>query len=160
MAVHSEKALDVRGLTVSYGDVPVVKSVDMTIEKGRIVGLVGESGSGKSTLVSAVIGLLPNLAQIPEGIILFGEQDLVQAGPKEFRDIRGRRISMVSQDPLSALNPVLTIGQCDKVGTFKSGHFPTYFSDSKTHFLRFSGEKTQQMFQIRQKVSRKVLKPY
>ncbi|TDJ35886.1 MAG: ABC transporter ATP-binding protein [Gammaproteobacteria bacterium] len=111
MTTSTDTVLEVRGLTVEYGGQPATKSVDMTIEKGRIVGVVGESGSGKSTLISAVIGLLPNSARITEGSILFGGHDLVHLEPKGFRDLRGRRISMVSQDPLSALNPVLTIGE-------------------------------------------------
>ena len=111
MTTPADMVLEVRGLTVEYAGKPATKSVDMTIEKGRIVGVVGESGSGKSTLIWAVIGLLPNLAHIAEGSILFGGQDLVRLAPSEFSDIRGRRISMVSQDPMSALNPVLTIGE-------------------------------------------------
>lgn len=111
MTTPVDIALEVRGLTVEYSGMPATKSVDMMIEKGRIVGVVGESGSGKSTLISAVIGLLPNSARITEGSILFGGQDLAHLGPTEFRNLRGRRISMVSQDPLSALNPVLTIGE-------------------------------------------------
>ena len=111
MATSGDMALEVRGLTVEYGGTPATKSVDMTVEKGHIVGVVGESGSGKSTLISAVIGLLPNSARITEGSILFDEQDLAHLAPNDFRELRGRRISMVSQDPLSALNPVLTIGE-------------------------------------------------
>lgn len=110
-ATPTDRVLDVQGLTVEYAGMPATKSVDMVIEKGRIVGVVGESGSGKSTLISAIIGLLPNSARITEGSILFGEQDLVGLAPDDFRNIRGRQISMVSQDPLSALNPVLTIGE-------------------------------------------------
>ena len=111
MTTPADMVLEVRGLTVEYAGNPATKAVDMAIDKGRIVGVVGESGSGKSTLISAVIGLLPNSARITEGSIMFGEQDLARLAPNDFRDIRGSRISMVSQDPLSALNPVLTIGQ-------------------------------------------------
>ncbi len=111
MTTPVDMVLEVRGLTVEYAGKPAMKSVDMTIGKGRIVGVVGESGSGKSTLISAVIGLLPGSARITEGSISFGGQDLARLAPNDFRDIRGRRISMVSQDPLSALNPVLTIGE-------------------------------------------------
>lgn len=111
MTTPADMVLEVRGLTVEYAGIPATKAVDMAIDKGRIVGVVGESGSGKSTLISAVIGLLPNSARITEGSIMFGEQDLARLAPNDFRDIRGSRISMVSQDPLSALNPVLTIGQ-------------------------------------------------
>ena len=111
MTTPIDLALEVQGLTVEYGGQPATKSVDMSVKKGRIVGVVGESGSGKSTLISAVIGLLPNSARITEGSILFDGHDLAHLAPNDFRNLRGCRISMISQDPLSALNPVLTIGE-------------------------------------------------
>ncbi|MEM7169429.1 MAG: ABC transporter ATP-binding protein [Pseudomonadota bacterium] len=111
MSTSVDKVLEVCGLTVEYAGKPATKSVDMRVEKGRIVGVVGESGSGKSTLISAVIGLLPTSARIAKGSIFFGGRDLARLSPNDFRDVRGRRISMVSQDPLSALNPVLTVGE-------------------------------------------------
>ena len=104
-------ALEVHGLTIKYGELPALKSVDLSVGHGRIVGIVGESGSGKSTLASALIGLLPNSAKITKGNILFDGQDLTKIAADGFRDIRGHLISMVSQDTLSALNPVLTIGE-------------------------------------------------
>ena len=104
-------AIKVRGLTVEFNGVPAVKSVDLNISKGRIVGIVGESGSGKSTLASALIGLLPNSARVTSGKILFDDQEITSATPDVLRELRGQRISMVSQDTLSALNPVLTIGE-------------------------------------------------
>ncbi|MGB1843690.1 MAG: dipeptide ABC transporter ATP-binding protein [Thalassobaculaceae bacterium] len=104
-------ALEVCDLTIQYGNLPALKSVEFNVGNGRIVGIVGESGSGKSTLASALIGLLPNSARIADGNILFGGQDLTKISPEGFRDIRGNLISMVSQDTLSALNPVLTIGE-------------------------------------------------
>ena len=104
-------ALEVRGLTIEYGGLPALKSVELSVGHGRIVGIVGESGSGKSTLASALIGLLPNSAKITQGNILFDGQELTKIGSEGFRDIRGHLISMVSQDTLSSLNPVLTIGE-------------------------------------------------
>lgn len=105
-----EYILEIRNLTVTYDEMPAIKSIDLSVGNGRIVGVVGESGSGKSTLVSALIGLLSQGANITGGQILFGGKDLTKITPHDFRDIRGHQISMVSQDALSALNPVLTIG--------------------------------------------------
>ncbi|MGB1963582.1 MAG: dipeptide ABC transporter ATP-binding protein [Candidatus Puniceispirillales bacterium] len=105
-----EYILEIRDLTVTYDEMPAIKSIDLSVGNGRIVGVVGESGSGKSTLVSALIGLLSQGANITGGQILFGGKDLTKITPHDFRDIRGHQISMVSQDALSALNPVLTIG--------------------------------------------------
>jgi ABC-type glutathione transport system ATPase component len=104
-------AIEVRGLTVEFNGVPAVKSVDLNISRGHIVGIVGESGSGKSTLASALIGLLPNSARITSGQIFFDDQLNTAATPEILRELRGHFISMVSQDTLSALNPVLTIGE-------------------------------------------------
>ncbi|MGB0181276.1 MAG: dipeptide ABC transporter ATP-binding protein [Candidatus Puniceispirillales bacterium] len=105
-----EYILEISDLTVTYDEMPAIKSIDLSVGNGRIVGVVGESGSGKSTLVSALIGLLSQGANITGGQILFGGKDLTKITPHDFRDIRGHQISMVSQDALSALNPVLTIG--------------------------------------------------
>ena len=107
----SDTILEVRNLTVQYGNQSATKNADLSVRKGSIIGLVGESGSGKSTLISAVIGLLPAAANITSGEILFDGKDLARLEEAEFRELRGCRISMVSQDPLSALNPVLTVGQ-------------------------------------------------
>tara|TARA_Y200000002_G_scaffold364975_1_gene354432 strand:- start:1112 stop:2791 length:1680 start_codon:yes stop_codon:yes gene_type:complete len=104
-------AIKVRGLTVEFNGVPAVKSVDLNISRGHIVGIVGESGSGKSTLASALIGLLPNSARITSGQIFFDDKVNTSATPEILRELRGHFISMVSQDTLSALNPVLTIGE-------------------------------------------------
>ena len=104
-------AIKVRGLTVEFNGVPALTSVDLDISKGHIVGIVGESGSGKSTLASALIGLLPNSARITSGQIFFDDQENTPATPEFLGELRGHFLSMVSQDTLSALNPVLTIGE-------------------------------------------------
>ena len=112
MITHTTvNTLEVRGLSVDYGGTEAVKNVDFIVPDQRIVGLVGESGSGKSTLISAVIGLLPEAANISAGEMIFADKDLCHLSEEEFQLIRGSSISLVPQDPLSALNPVLTICQ-------------------------------------------------
>ncbi len=111
MKASMSPVIEIRGLTIEFNGLPAVKSVDLNISKGHIVGIVGESGSGKSTLASALIGLLPNSARVTSGKILFDDQEITSATPDVLRELRGQRISMVSQDTLSALNPVLTIGE-------------------------------------------------
>ena len=103
--------MEVRGVGISYGSVIAVKQADLIVPEGKIVGLVGESGSGKSTLISSVIGLLPAFATIHTGCIRFNGQEITRLDQHGFRKLRGTEISMVSQEPLSALNPVLTIEQ-------------------------------------------------
>ena len=107
--------LDIRDLSVSYdtdrGSLHALRDVNISIEPGRIVGVVGESGCGKSTLISAIIRLLAPNARIDGGSILFKDNDLLELDPEAMRALRGVDISMVFQDPMTSLNPVLTIGR-------------------------------------------------
>jgi len=103
--------LEITDLAVCYGDVPAVRSISFDVGRGRVVGVVGESGSGKSTLGATILRLLPPGARITSGRVLFDGQDLLSLSQKSMRALRGARISFVSQDPLRALIPTLTIGQ-------------------------------------------------
>jgi peptide/nickel transport system ATP-binding protein len=111
----SSPVLDIRDLSVSYdsdrGLLRALRNVELRIDPGRIVGIVGESGCGKSTLISAIIRLLAPNAKIEAGSILFKDDDLLQLEPDAMRALRGVDISMVFQDPMTSLNPVLTIGR-------------------------------------------------
>lgn len=102
------QALVVTDLRVEIG-APLVRDVSFTIEPGSAFGLVGESGSGKSLTSKAILNLLPRHARTT-GSVRLGEQELLTLGPKAMRAIRGARISMVFQDPMSALNPLLRVG--------------------------------------------------
>ncbi|MFJ8439353.1 ABC transporter ATP-binding protein [Kitasatospora griseola] len=101
--------LAVRNLTVDFGDHPAVRGVDLDLRRGETLGLVGESGSGKSVTALAVLGLLPAAARIGGSVRLDGEE-LVGLPARQLAEIRGRRIAMVFQDPLSAFTPVYRIG--------------------------------------------------
>lgn len=101
--------LDVSDLTIRYGDETVVDGVDLFIERGESVGLVGESGSGKSQSALAVLGLLPRQAEV-RGSIEFDGQQLLGLSDRGLDTIRARRIGIVFQDPMQALNPYLRIG--------------------------------------------------
>jgi peptide/nickel transport system ATP-binding protein len=105
--------LDVRGLTIGYrrGDrvTLVADSVSFSVQAGEIFGLVGESGSGKTTVVRGLIRLLPRSGVTLGGSIWFRGTNLLALPPQEMVRIRGTRIAMISQDPLTALNPVLTV---------------------------------------------------
>ena len=100
----------VNGLTLQYGSIKALSNVTTAVGKGRILGIVGESGSGKSTLARAILGLLPESARVTEGEIIFDGMDLSHMSLSQLRAIRGQRITYVSQDPLRALTPTLTIG--------------------------------------------------
>jgi len=101
--------LDVQGLTIRYGDETVVDGVDLFIDRGESVGLVGESGSGKSQSALAILGLLPRQA-IASGSIEFDGQQILGASDRVLNTLRARRIGIVFQDPMQALNPYLRIG--------------------------------------------------
>ncbi|MGB7269698.1 MAG: ABC transporter ATP-binding protein [Albidovulum sp.] len=107
----SQNLVEIKDLCIDFGPVRAVKSANMTIRHGQIMGLVGESGSGKSTLANALIGLLPHAAQITEGTMKFEGRDLRGFSPDDWQALRGREVSYVSQDPMSALNPTLRIGE-------------------------------------------------
>ncbi|GAA5154585.1 ABC transporter ATP-binding protein [Microbacterium pseudoresistens] len=112
--------LEVEGLRISFrtsnGDVEAVKGVTLTIVAGERVGLVGESGSGKSALLMSIINLLDEAGRITDGKIRFDGQDLRAMRESQLDELRGRRISVVLQDPSSSLNPLMSIGrQLDEI---------------------------------------------
>ncbi len=105
--------LEIENLAVSFenGAKPVVRGVDFGLAPGEIVGLVGESGSGKSLTALSLMGLLPPAARLDAGRILFKGRDLAALPPRERRRLCGAHLGMVFQEPLTALNPALTIGE-------------------------------------------------
>ncbi len=111
-----EVLLEVRNLHTQFlterGKAPAVDGVSFTLEKGKTLGIVGESGSGKSVTSLSILRLLQEPAgRIVEGEILFHGKDLVKLSEKEMEEIRGKHISMVFQEPMTALNPVYTVGR-------------------------------------------------
>ena len=106
--------LRVDSLSVEYtteeGVAKAVQDVSLDLRKGETLGIVGESGSGKSTLGLAVMGLIPTAGRITSGQILFDGADLRQMNGEALRDLRGERIAMIFQDPMTSLNPVKKIG--------------------------------------------------
>jgi oligopeptide transport system ATP-binding protein len=86
-----------------------VRDVSFSLDRGRTVGIVGESGSGKSVTCSAIMGLLPKSASVESGSIVFDGTEVARAPEEVFRALRGKRIGMVFQDPMSALNPYLSV---------------------------------------------------
>jgi len=109
------KLLEVKDLCVSFythaGEVQAVRGVSFDLKKGETLAIVGESGSGKSVTSKALMGLIPNPpGKIKSGEILFDGKDLAKLSDKEMQNIRGKEISMIFQDPMTSLNPTLTIG--------------------------------------------------
>ena len=101
--------LDISGLQVRYGDLDAVRQLDLVVRQGETVALAGESGCGKSTSALAVMGLLPPEASV-SGQALFEGENLLALSPSALRGLRGGAMSMVFQDSMTSLNPVLTVG--------------------------------------------------
>jgi ABC-type dipeptide/oligopeptide/nickel transport system ATPase component len=95
----------------SRGTVYAVNGISFEIAPGETLGIVGESGCGKSVTSLALLGLLPRTGRTPTGTAMFGDRDLLRLRDRELRKVRGRQISMIFQDPMTSLNPVLTIGR-------------------------------------------------
>ncbi|OQY18606.1 MAG: dipeptide/oligopeptide/nickel ABC transporter ATP-binding protein [Desulfobacteraceae bacterium 4572_35.1] len=113
-SADNQICLDIKGLN-SYFFTPnqlikAVRDVDLTIPHGKTVAMVGESGCGKSMTALSILRLIPSPGRIVSGQIKFGGEDLLQLPTTEMRRIRGNRIAMIFQDPMTALNPVFTIG--------------------------------------------------
>ena len=107
--------LDVQNLRLSFatenGTVPVLHGLSYCLEKGQVLAVVGESGSGKTVQALSILRLLAPNAHIDDGKIIYQGTDLLRVKPSRLRQVRGRKIAMIFQDPGSSLNPVLTIGE-------------------------------------------------
>src|SRR5690242_11890922 len=112
---ESETVLEVRDLKTHFltprGRVRAVDGVTLSLKRGQTLGLVGESGSGKTIFSRSVMNLLPKENVRRSGTVLFMGRDLVELNDKEMRQLCGADIAMIFQDPISSLNPVMTIGK-------------------------------------------------
>ena len=130
--------LQINNLQISFGTQPAVRGISLTLAEGEVLGLVGESGSGKSATALAILGLLGSAAQV-SGQILFKSSsdpnqkvsaqpalqiDLLQQTPTALRSLRGREIAMIFQEPMTALNPVMSVGR--QVAESFAAHAPSW----------------------------------
>jgi peptide/nickel transport system ATP-binding protein len=106
--------LSIEGLRTSFttpnGPVHAVDGVSLSVERGKTLGIVGESGCGKSMLSLSIMGLVPQPGRVAAGRVMFDGQDLLRLPPARMRDIRGQRVAMIFQEPMTSLNPVFTVG--------------------------------------------------
>lgn len=104
--------LKVENLSISFGNNEVIHNISYELRKNEILGIVGESGSGKSVSSLAILGLLPKkISKINSGSIIYNEDDLTSLLPKSFQKIRGNKIAMIFQEPMSSLNPSMVCGK-------------------------------------------------
>lgn len=111
-----ERLLEINNLSISFktddGEIPTIKNVSMHIDEGEIITVVGESGSGKSVTMRSIMRLIATPPAIyTGGEILYKGKDLLKVSEEDIRKLRGSEISMIFQDPMTALNPVFTIGE-------------------------------------------------
>lgn len=114
--VSSDPLIKIENLTINFktdeGIIHATKNVSFEIPRGKTIGLVGESGSGKSVSSLAIMGLIPTPpGEIVSGKIIFNNEDLLKKSGKQMREIRGNKISMIFQEPMTSLNPVFNVGQ-------------------------------------------------
>ena len=110
-----EKKLEVKNLTISFktsaGKVQAVRDISFDLYKGETLAIVGESGSGKSVTSKAIMGILAGNSIVENGEIIYDGQDLLKISEEDFHKLRGNKISMIFQDPMSSLNPIVKIGK-------------------------------------------------
>ena len=130
----AEKILSVENLAINFktdhGILKAVRDVSFDLEKGETLCIVGESGSGKSVTSKAIMGILSNNAIIENGSILYRGENLLEVSEDEFYKIRGHKIGMIFQDPLSSLNPIVRIGkQITEATLINSNKLKLMYSD-------------------------------
>ncbi len=111
-----EKILDIKNLNIKYitddNTVHAVNGINLELTKGETLGLVGETGAGKTTTALGIMNLLPEpVGKYSEGEILFNSENIIEQNSAAMRKIRGKQISMIFQDPMTSLNPVITVGE-------------------------------------------------
>ena len=131
--------LEINNLSISYttdkGEVPAVDGVSFQLQAGQSLGLVGESGSGKTTIGTAIMGLLPANAKIKNGSIIFEGYNLLEAEPESIRQVRWKKIAMIFQAAMNALNPIMPVA--DQIAEAICIHEPGV--DSKAAHQRVAG---------------------
>jgi peptide/nickel transport system ATP-binding protein len=108
--IGAEPILELRDLSIAFGRREVVALDELELGRGEILGVAGESGSGKSMTALAILGLAPTVGATVGGRIAFDGRDLLRLSDRELRDVRGRRIAMIFQNPVSSFNPVFRVG--------------------------------------------------
>ena len=110
---NREILLEVRDLAISFynksGEIQAVRGISYTLDKGEVLGIVGESGSGKSVCSHGILRLTPDTGRVKSGEILFEGEDILKMGGQQLRELRGNRIAMIFQDPMTSLDPLFTV---------------------------------------------------
>lgn len=112
---NQEVILEMKDLSISFfnksGEIQAVRGINYTLHKGEVLGIVGESGSGKSVSSHGILRLTPDTGKVKTGEILFHGKDILKMNKKELQELRGNKIAMIFQDPMTSLNPVYPVGR-------------------------------------------------
>jgi oligopeptide/dipeptide ABC transporter ATP-binding protein len=113
--MNKANVIEIKSLSVQIakknGSIPILEHIDLSVESGKVLGLVGESGCGKSMTAFAIMGLLPPGGRITGGSIMFQGEDIGSYSQEKMQKIRGSRIGMIFQEPMTSLNPLITVGK-------------------------------------------------
>ena len=164
-----ELVLKDQDLTISFftdnGRVKAVRGVDFELFKGEVLCIVGESGSGKSVTAKTIMGILPGNARIDSGHIYYQGEDLTKVSEEEFHRIRGKKIGIIFQDPLSSLNPIMKVGkQITETMIINNDKLKKYFQDLiSNELVKYNNEKSLRKRTIDQakddiRIAKRVLK--
>lgn len=138
----STQLLDVRNLSLSFlsasGELPIIQNLNFSVAAGERVGIVGESGCGKTVTGLSLLRLLPTKSARLTGEIMFEGRDLAKLGPRQMRAVRGRDIAMIFQEPMSALDPVFTVG--DQISEAYRTHFPASRAEGRRRAIEALSE--------------------
>ena len=108
-----EVILEMKDLSISFfnksGEIQAVRGISYTLHKGEVLGIVGESGSGKSVSSHGILRLTPDTGRVKTGEILFHGKDILKMNKKELQELRGNKIAMIFQDPMTSLDPLFTV---------------------------------------------------
>ena len=130
-----DELLNISDLYVQYNTddatVHAVNGVNLVIHKGEAMGLVGETGAGKTTTALSILNILPEkVGQITSGSVVYGGKDVRTMNKRELRAMRGKQVSMIFQDPMTSLNPIITVG--DQIGEMLKLHFKNMGKEERT----------------------------
>ena len=135
--------LEVKDLHTSFftdaGEVKAVNGVSFNLDHGKVLGIVGESGSGKSVTAYSIMQILAGTGKIVSGSIKVDGQELVGAGEKVMKTIRGNKISIIFQDPMTSLNPVRTVGE--QIAEVIMWHFGKSHEEAKTETIELPRQR-------------------
>ncbi len=139
MSSGEKKLLEVKNLSVDIGSSRILKNVSLSVAEGEFVALVGESGSGKTMTSLSIMHLLPESAQIKSGEISFSSEEILNIPSRQFRKISGKEISMIFQEPMTSLNPLIKVGKQIEESGMIHGMTKAQAAQKKEELMKLSG---------------------